>query len=268
LIETEPLTRVMEVLTTAEGRQREATSKRIFLEVTLLKAIQAREATSLDAVLKQLKALRDAVPQQSIAGVSPALSSPAQVSLEKSIASHLAPPPVALSVPREMPAPIAAPTVSAPPAALVPLVAPGDKEGLLTALLARLPFSQRTMLSDGQAIALTDKIFTIGVTADHFNFLDPKRDEPILTAKLSELGVGDVSVKLVPLAASAPADAAPKSVAVARPTTATKPVEPKPAKAAPVQLNKDEFMNDPLIKQAVEIFKATLVEVRAPGVEV
>ena len=45
------------------------------------------------------------------------------------------------------------------------------------------------------------------------------------------------------------------------------PAEPKPAKAAPVQLNKDEFMNDPLIKQAVEIFKATLVEVRAPGME-
>jgi DNA polymerase-3 subunit gamma/tau len=43
----------------AEGRQREVASKRIFMEVTLLKSIQARESTSFDAVLKQLKTMRE-----------------------------------------------------------------------------------------------------------------------------------------------------------------------------------------------------------------
>jgi hypothetical protein len=236
--------------------------------VTLLKAIQAREATSLDAVLKQLKALRDAVPQGS-AGVSPALPAPAPAAVEKSIASHLAPAAVIPAVLHGAPAPLAAkPAATALAAPLVPLIAPGDKDGLLTALLAKLPLAQRTMLSEGRAVALTDKVFTIGVSADHFGLLDPRRDEPLLTAKLSELGVGDVTVKLMPLAATASPESATKPAATApRPVPTAKPPETKPAKAAPVQLDKADFINDPLIQQAVEIFKATLVEVRAPGAE-
>ena len=265
LIETEPLTRVMEVLSTAEGRQRDATSKRIFLEVTLLKAIQAREASSLDAVLKQLRALRDAAPA-------------ARPDAPETVPAA-APRPAPLAATPAAPAPAPAPTHSTAPAAtapsapaavpLVPIIAPGDKDGLLAALLAKLPFSQRTMLSEGQALSLTTKLLTIGISAEHFSFIDPKRDEPILTAKLSELGVGDVSVKLVPLAAPAPSGPGPGPVSSAAPRTApaAKPPEPRPAKPAPVQLDKDAFRDDPLIKQAVEIFKAQLIAVRAPGTE-
>ncbi len=267
LIETEPLTRVMEVLSTAEGRQRDATSKRIFLEVALLKAIQAREASSLDAVLKQLRALRDAAPVAPAAGVpggstatTPTTPPVAQPPPAAAIASAPA------SAPATAPSPVAAPSVAPP---LVPIIAPGDKDGLLTALLAKLPFSQRTMLSDGQAISLTAKLLTIGVSAEHFSFLDPKRDEPILTAKLSELGVGDVSVKLVPLATTTPSGPGPGPVSsgAPRPAPTAKPPEPRPAKPAPVQLDKDAFRDDPLIKQAVEVFKAQLIAVRAPGTE-
>ncbi len=265
LIETDPLTRVMEVLTVAEGRQRDATSKRIFLEVTLLKAIQAREATSLDAVLKQLKSLRDTAPQR--AAIAPsAEAEPAPYSAPPLVPKPSPAPPatVAAELPKPAPAPALAP---APPSALVPIIAPGDKDGLFAALLTKLAFAQRTMLSGGHAIALTDRLLTIGVDAEHFSFLDPKRDEPLLTAKLSELGVGDVTVKLVPLAATA-TEAAPKPAAAApRPAPAAKPPEPKPAKVAPVQLDKEAFKNDPLIQAAVEIFKAQLLEVRAPGAE-
>jgi len=38
---------------------RDAVSKKILIEVALLKAIEARHAVSLDAVLKQLQELRD-----------------------------------------------------------------------------------------------------------------------------------------------------------------------------------------------------------------
>ena len=51
------------------------------------------------------------------------------------------------------------------------------------------------------------------------------------------------------------------------PVPAAKPPEPRPAKPAPVQLDKDAFRDDPLIKQAVEVFKAQLIAVRAPGTE-
>jgi DNA polymerase III gamma/tau subunit len=85
-IDADALTRVMEVLSAAEGRQREVASKRIFMEVTLLKVIQAREATSLDAVLKQLKAMRDQVP------AGPAVAVPAASAMKVNSVAPVVPP--------------------------------------------------------------------------------------------------------------------------------------------------------------------------------
>src|SRR6185503_1510184 len=67
-INTEGITRIMEVLTDAEGRLRDAASKKIFVEVALLRALEARNAVSIDAVLKHLNALRSGEPS----AVSPA----------------------------------------------------------------------------------------------------------------------------------------------------------------------------------------------------
>src|SRR5579862_205842 len=53
------LTRIMEVLAGGELRLRDAASKKILLEVTLLKAIEARNAVSIDSVLKRLQDLRE-----------------------------------------------------------------------------------------------------------------------------------------------------------------------------------------------------------------
>ncbi len=52
------LTRVMEALSDSEGRFRDATSKKILLEVALMKAIEVRQAVSIDTVLGQLQKLR------------------------------------------------------------------------------------------------------------------------------------------------------------------------------------------------------------------
>ena len=58
----------------------------------------------------------------------------------------------------------------------------------------------------------------------------------------------------------------PEPPAAAKPVAAAQvpraPVAPaSPAK--PVQLDPSEFKNDPLIKKALEVFKGTIVEVRA-----
>src|SRR3974390_810675 len=58
----EGLTRIMEVLAEAEMRMRDAASKKILVEVALLKAIEARNAVNLDTVLKQLEQLRNEGP--------------------------------------------------------------------------------------------------------------------------------------------------------------------------------------------------------------
>ena len=130
------------------------------------------------------------------------------------------------------------------------------------------------MLADGRALSLTDKCLTIGVPAEHFGLLDPRRDEPQLSAKLSELGVGDLAVSLVsidpPATPAAPTGSSSSASTPAPGRTAQsapKPLESKPAKVVPLQLNREEFLKDPLIQQALEIFKGQLVEVRAPGVE-
>src|SRR3954468_17360651 len=57
LISPDGLTRIMEVLTESESRLRDAASKKIFIEVALLKAIQARSAVSIDAVIERLQEL-------------------------------------------------------------------------------------------------------------------------------------------------------------------------------------------------------------------
>jgi DNA polymerase-3 subunit gamma/tau len=52
----------------------------------------------------------------------------------------------------------------------------------------------------------------------------------------------------------------------ARPSASeVKPTEAKPKAGAPVLLNKDEFLNDPLIRQALEVFKGRIMEVRGPA---
>src|ERR1051325_923241 len=56
MADTAAFTRILEVLADAELRLRDAASKKILLEVTLLKAIEARNAIALDTVLKQLNA--------------------------------------------------------------------------------------------------------------------------------------------------------------------------------------------------------------------
>jgi hypothetical protein len=64
------------------------------------------------------------------------------------------------------------------------------------------------------------------------------------------------------------AEPPPKPAPVAATNVAPVPVAPRaaaspPPAPKPVQLDPTEFKNDPLIKKALEVFKGTIVEVRA-----
>ena len=69
------LTRIMEVLANAELRLRDAASKKILLEVALLKAIEARNAVSIDSVLKRLQDLRGGATPRPALQLRPASAS-------------------------------------------------------------------------------------------------------------------------------------------------------------------------------------------------
>jgi DNA polymerase III subunit gamma/tau len=258
---TGPLTRILEVLTDAELRLRDTASKKILLEVTALKAIEARNAVSLDAVLRQLQELREG---QSGTGTSPAPTErrpPAR--LESTNPPQHAGPVAG--------APTAAPKTNSP---VAPAEAPSvsaDLATLWTQLVEAVgrvsPFT-RSYLVDANPVSFVKNVLIIGFDpefADHLGLVDNARNHTLLQNKLAELGHTNCQIKFikseVPVGQVRPMTPAPVApVAAAKPAAAA-PVAEK--KNTTVPFNKDTFKNDPLIQKALEVFKGQIVEVRA-----
>jgi len=267
------LTRIMEVLANAEIRLRDASSKKILLEVTLLKAIEARNAVSIDAVLKRLQDLRGGESSASASATqrrAPIAATPAEAPspAKREVAEN--------SQQRTEPAPAA-------PAPLVLAETPASND--LETLWARLvesvgrasPFT-RSYLLEAHPVSLAKNVLTIGFDPefeDHIALVDNARNHTLLQTKLAELGHANTQLKFIkaepapgrvailvetPQPAAAVESKAPVKSA-SKPTAA--PAPPAKEKVAPVPFNKDDFKNDPLIQKALEIFKGQIVEVRA-----
>jgi DNA polymerase-3 subunit gamma/tau len=263
---TESLTRVLEVLSDAELRLRDTASKKILLEVTALKAIEARNAVSLDAVLKQLNQLRGGTPSASAATVA-------------APATHVAP------APRPAPkAPVASQeTIAAPvaPAVATPVPVSSDLATVWTQLIEAVgrvsPFT-RSYLVDANPVSFVKNVLVIGFDPefeDHLGLVDNARNHTLLQTKLAELGHANCQIKFIkaeaPIGRIKPATPAP-AVSVTAPPAAPAAIAAKPSSdiptagkktPAPVPFNKDTFKDDPLIQKALEIFKGQILEVRA-----
>jgi DNA polymerase-3 subunit gamma/tau len=271
LANTESLTRILEVLTDSELRLRDTASRKILLEVAMLKAIEARSAISLDSVLKQLNQLRGqggagvpVAPQHGEGGSS----APTSVAVPQSGMSS-----------RNISSPVPAPSNTQASAINAPTDVGGysDLAGLWTKLVEAVgrvsPFT-RSYLVDAQPVSFEKNILTIGFDPefeDHLGLVDNARNHTLLQTKLAELGHANAQIKFVKTEASAarapqsakvasPALAAPKESEGGAPMPATPVAKEKPAS---VPFNKNDFKNDPLIQKALEIFKGQIVEVRA-----
>ncbi len=265
-VTSDALIRIMEVLTDAESRLRDAASKKIFIEVALMKAIQARHAVSLDAVLKQLTQLRDG-------GAS--VAAPAPFAAPRPVQAAPAPTPHA---PR--PTPPSPALLQETPAPARPASGHSDLEllwrNIIDAVGRVSPFT-RSYFLEAHPVSLTKSLFTVGFDpefADHLGLVDNSKNKTLITTKLAELGHADLQVKFIiaeasklrvipPPSAPAPAPApAPAAAPTGQSTPA--PAATKPAlKPESTVLNPNDFKNDPLIRQALEIFKGTIVEVRS-----
>jgi len=266
----EGLTRIMEVLADAEMNLRDAASKKILVEVALLKAIEARNATSIDTVLKQLQKLRDGGAEQTRSAVAP---QPVAAPKSKVVRTESAAPVEELSV-----ASIVATQPSEMPNA-EPVQAGAELGDLWSKLLEGVgrasPF-MRSYLVNAHPISFQKNLFIVGFDPefeDHIGLVDNPRNHALLQTKLAELGHANSQCKFVKSDAPHPAilpdtmkgghqtaTKAPTPVATARalPTASSGPKE-----KVVVPFNKDDFKNDPLIQKALEIFKGTIVEVRA-----
>ena len=272
----EGLTRIMEVLADAEMRLRDAASKKILVEVALLKAIEARSAVSIDSLLKQLQNLRDGN-----AGAGAGIPVPAAAASPKpacAVAAAAAP----VMAPSAQPGALAA-----VPAQPVSTTSHSPKEDLpdlwarLVEAVGRVSPFTRTYLIGGHPVSFQKNVFTIGFDPefeDHLSLVDNARNHTLLQTKLQELGHPNAQIKFIKAdaperrvapqaeAAATPAPV-PASNAAPRPSAAAKTTAP-PATAAKekpvsVTFSKDDFKNDPLIQKALEIFKGQIVEVRA-----
>jgi DNA polymerase-3 subunit gamma/tau len=277
MIGAEGLTRIMEIFADTEMNLRDAASKKILIEVALLKAIEARNATSIDTVLKQLQKLRDGGTGESQAAASAQPAPAPRAKTLKTESADLIPAAIASPPPEtaEVPQAAIAPTPSAPVGAATAELDDLWK-GLLESVSRVSPFI-RSYLVNARALSFQKNVFTIGFDPefeDQMGLVDNARNHTLLQTKLAELGHPNAHIKFLksdapaPRTAPAPSDAAvspappkPVSGATARSLPATPP--PPKAKVAPVAFNKDEFKNDPLIQKALEIFKGTIVEVRA-----
>ena len=282
------LTRILEVLADAELRLRDAASKKILLEVTLLRCIEARNSLPIDAVLKQLNQLRGqggggtsvGGGMAAGAGATQVKASPAPAPATSFSASVVAAPAPAPKPAAATPAPVTTTTsATSAPVASTDLV--GLWRNLEDAVGRASPFV-RAYLTDAFPVSFEKNIFVIGFDeefADRLSLVDNSRNHTLLSTKLSELGHPNAMIRFVKAEAPAgwqrtvavaqpapaPAPAAAKAPA-AKPTAKQGDAGPAPVaekKSAPVAFNKDDFKNDPLIQKALEIFKGTIVEVRA-----
>jgi hypothetical protein len=265
------LTRILEILGEAELRLRDAASKKILLEVALLNAIESRSAVSIDTVLGKLLDLkRSSEPEPAGNSGAPAPRAAAAPSAPP------APPPAPVS------AAAAAPVAPPPVAPLQMMESSGrsdsaDHESVWTSLVVAVgkvsPFT-RTYLLEAHLVSLTPSLLVIGFPAehaDHIGLVDNARNQSLLQSKMAELGYPGLQIKFqkstrvvaAPAAPVAPTSqpkppvaAPPQKAAEPKPAAAAPPASPK---AGPQVLNKQDFINDPEIKKALDAFKGQIV---------
>ena len=252
-ISTDALTRIMEVLADCETRLRDAVSKKILIEVALMRAIEARGAVSIDSVLRQLQQLRGS-GEAPVAPAGGAATVAVQTAAPRAAASPSAPVAVAAVTPL-------APARPTPPAAAnAGLDAMWG--GLIEGVGRASPFA-RSYLAEAFPISFEKNILTIGYDAefaDTLGLVDNAKNRALFQTKLGELGHPDAHVKFI--VAERPANlprSQPAPAAAPAPGAGT---EARPAKTKAPPGSTDDFKNDPLIKQALEIFKGQIVDVR------
>jgi len=262
------MTRMMETLSDCEMRLRDAASKKILVEVALLKTIEARQAVSLDSVLQQLQNLRGngTASAPETVSRSPAAPTPAPVQRSK------------IPEQRSVPAAQTAPAVIRETAPPTPVTGGdihlSDLWNQLVESVGRASPFVRSYLLEAHAVSFAKNVFIIGFDGEfehHIGLVDNARNHTLLQTKLAELGHAGAQIKFIK--SERPADWAAPSTTEASPTPAPTPVASgqPPAAAIPAPaskeknkpFNKDDFKNDPLIQKALEVFKGQIVEIRA-----
>jgi len=228
-VSPEQLLELIDLFATAESRMKWSPNKGLQIEIALIKAIQTLGQATLTQVLDTLSALRDGRP-------APLATPPSQPAAARAVIRPAAIPPT--PTPTPTPAPAAA--APAPPGELDPA---GVWKATVTAMRSVSPFLHAS-LQAAALLGIRDGICRIALPAtkkhDAESLAAGSKKQAVEEA-LSRLAGEPVRLEVEVIGDPSEADAAPLSP------------PPDPVEA---------FKNDPLIRQALEIFKAEIKSVQ------
>ncbi len=243
--------RILEVFAECEYQLRGAASRKILVEVSIMKAIDAASAMSLNDVLDHLQQLR-------VEGGN----APAPVSV-----ANFPAPKQAAKAKLGKPAEVKQRSIAQPAAAPTP--APAAGPALWASLMDCLGPFVKGNFAEAHWDSVESGVLSIGFPPGQENALELANNPKTLKAlktKMAELGQDVREVRLVK--ADTPANwVAPAPVVQEKPALQSSQAlesQPEPPKPKPPEgpVNMDEFKNDPLINKALEVFKGHIVDVR------
>jgi hypothetical protein len=119
------------------------------------------------------------------------------------------------------------------------------------------PVHKASLQQFARPISFLKEVFTVEVDAEHFELINNSPVQKVLQTKLKEFGHSQAEVKFIRIESA-------MSVEVPlRPTPLMATARSEPVAKTPEKLNPSDFANDPLIRRAMEMFKAQIVDVRA-----
>ncbi|MEQ1861946.1 MAG: DNA polymerase III subunit gamma/tau [Chthoniobacteraceae bacterium] len=223
----------------AEQRMKWAPNKKMHLEIAVIRAIQTLSQATLGEVLDALSAMRGGAPAPA---PKPAPQKPAQPERKPPQAAAVEAPAAKPETPAPRPAPAPAFVEKSPAIAEAP-EPPLDPASLWSALIQRVRRERPLQAANIERAVLLEVrggSATIGIDANDalaFELLDTPANHKLFDSLLGEIAGRPITVKFIKRAGIAPA-------------VATEAVPPENPAA--------DFRDDPLIRKALEIFKAEI----------
>ncbi len=243
LIETDRLLELIEQFAEAEGRMKWAPNKKLHFEVAVIKAIQTLSQVTLTEVIENLTALRG--------GGASIPSVPKPPAAEKKAAPKAGQPAVLAASPEPTPGGSPHQGASHIPAATPPVEMAAIWPKAVQLASARRPLI-KSWIDSASLLGTEGRTVLLGFAPDQktvMESLSRPSNRSFLEALLKELTGSDWTVKLS-LAEGLPPTAPPDG---------TRP-ELEPVRSGPND-SLESFKNDPLIKEALEIFKGEIKSV-------
>jgi DNA polymerase-3 subunit gamma/tau len=239
MIETDRLLELIDQFAATEGRMKWAPNKRLHFEVAVIKAIQTLNQVTLNEVIENLAALRDGKAPAAVAPATPVRSEPKkkEAAATPTAAVTNAGPQAARVSEKPAPAEPKAPSTPPPPAM--------DVQEAWRKTVEKVRTTRRLIagwVEAGTALGMDGRFFTVGFPTEQkavVESLSIPKTRDYVEGLLKDVSGQDWKIKFVvkeDLPSVAPADtAAPR----------------KPESAA-------SFKDDPLIREALEIFKGEI----------